>query len=83
MATLTIRNVPDELYERLKQAAERNRRSLNNEAIILLEEKLFPPQRTPEEIRSILETARKLRDLDKFHIPSNEALTAAKEEGRP
>lgn len=33
MATLTIRNVPDDLYERLKALAKRNRRSLNQEAI--------------------------------------------------
>ncbi|HMO53762.1 MAG TPA: Arc family DNA-binding protein [Tepidiformaceae bacterium] len=37
MATLTIRNVPDDLYERLKALAKRNRRSLNQEAIQRLE----------------------------------------------
>lgn len=33
MATLTLRNVPDELYAALKESAKRNRRSLNQEAI--------------------------------------------------
>jgi plasmid stability protein len=33
MATLTIRNVPDELHARLKERARRNRRSLNQEVI--------------------------------------------------
>jgi len=30
MATLTLRNVPDDLVERLKERAKRHRRSLNN-----------------------------------------------------
>lgn len=37
MATLTLKNVPDDLHRRLKERAERNRRSLNREAIHVLE----------------------------------------------
>jgi antitoxin FitA len=37
MATLTLKNVPDDLYERLKQRAARHRRSLNQEVIAVLE----------------------------------------------
>ncbi len=33
MATLTIRNVPDDLHRMLKERARRNRRSLNQEVI--------------------------------------------------
>jgi len=33
MANLTIRNIPDELHERLKERAKQNRRSLNQEVI--------------------------------------------------
>ena len=36
MATLHIRNVPPELYERLRSDAERNGRSLNAEVIVQL-----------------------------------------------
>ena len=36
MATLTLKNVPDELYQRLKAQAAAHRRSLNQEAIELL-----------------------------------------------
>jgi len=39
MATLTIRNFPDEVHERLKQQAKRNRRSLNQEVIAELLER--------------------------------------------
>lgn len=35
--TLTLKNIPDEVYERLKAAAHANRRSLNSEAIVCLE----------------------------------------------
>lgn len=36
MATLHVRNVPDSLYERLRQQAESQNRSLSAEVIILL-----------------------------------------------
>ncbi|MDX1396221.1 MAG: nucleotidyltransferase domain-containing protein [Gemmatimonadota bacterium] len=38
MATITLRNIPRELHDRLKSRAERNRRSLNSEAVLLLEQ---------------------------------------------
>ncbi len=37
MHTLTLKNVPQELVDRLKLRAKRNRRSLNQEAIACLE----------------------------------------------
>jgi len=40
--TLTLKNIPDEVYERLKSVAEANRRSLNSEAIVCLESVLLP-----------------------------------------
>lgn len=36
MATLHVRNVPDSLYESLRERARRSRRSINSEAIELL-----------------------------------------------
>jgi plasmid stability protein len=36
MRTLTLKNVPDELYEELKCRAAAHRRSLNQEAIVSL-----------------------------------------------
>lgn len=35
--TITLKNIPDEVYERLKASAEAHRRSLNSEAIVCLE----------------------------------------------
>ncbi len=37
MATLVLRNVPDDLYGRLKQAAADHRRSMAQEAIVTLQ----------------------------------------------
>ena len=44
MRTLTIKNVPDEVYESLVDRAKNNRRSLNNEALIRLENTLMELQ---------------------------------------
>ena len=40
--TLTLKNIPDDVYERLKASAEAHRRSLNSEAIVCLESVLLP-----------------------------------------
>jgi len=39
---LTLKNIPEEVYRRLKAAAEAHRRSLNSEAIVCLETALLP-----------------------------------------
>jgi plasmid stability protein len=59
MATLTLKNVPDSLYARLKLAAARNRRSLNQEAIAQLEQTLWT--RTPDENERAAEQVRAFR----------------------
>jgi antitoxin FitA len=40
MANVTIKNIPDELYEQLKQRAALHRRSINSEVIVCLEHAL-------------------------------------------
>ena len=37
MATLTLKNIPDDLHAVLKESAQRNRRSLNSEILARLE----------------------------------------------
>ena len=36
MPNLTVRNIPKDIYKRLKESARRNRRSLNNEILAVL-----------------------------------------------
>jgi hypothetical protein len=43
MVTLTLKNIPEELHEQLKESAERNRRSLNSEILIRLEAAFAAP----------------------------------------
>ena len=47
--TLTLKNIPDEVYNRVKAAAETDRRSLNSEAIVCLESVLLPGRMGPRE----------------------------------
>lgn len=57
-ATLTLKNIPDDIYLRLKASAERNRRSLNSEAIVCFEAAFMPTVRSSQER---LQRARQLR----------------------
>ncbi len=78
--TLTLKNIPDEVYERLKVAAEMHRRSLNSEAIVCLETVLVPTRIAPAER---LARARKLRPvLGKAKFRPTE-IDALKRQGRP
>lgn len=47
--TLTLKSIPDDVYERLKALAASHRRSLNSEAIVCLESVLLPGKMAPAE----------------------------------
>jgi len=79
MATVTVKNIPDELYERLKTVAEINRRSINSEIIVCIENAVTSRRVNPEEV---LENARRLRQLTEGHRISDEEFNQAKAEGR-
>ena len=44
MASLTLKGIPGELMQRLRDVAERERRSLNQQAILILERALSKPR---------------------------------------
>jgi plasmid stability protein len=50
MATLHVRNVPDELYDELRAAAERDGRSIGAEAVVLLRGALGDRARVREQL---------------------------------
>jgi plasmid stability protein len=79
MATVTVKNIPDELYERLKAIAEINRRSINSEIIVCIENAVTSRRINPDEV---LENARRLRQLTAGHRISDEEFNQAKAEGR-
>lgn len=47
--TITLKNIPDAIYDSLKQAAEAHHRSLNSEVIACLERVLLPSKAGPDE----------------------------------
>jgi plasmid stability protein len=79
MVTLTIKNIPPELYERLKIQAKNNHRSLNGEVISLIEQALSIP---PLDVKATLERTRKIRELTAHYVITNEELNRWKNEGR-
>ena len=56
--TLTLKNIPDAVYNKLKIAAQAHRRSMNSEAIVCLEAALLPTRMAATER---LARARELR----------------------
>jgi plasmid stability protein len=77
--TLTLKNIPDSVYERLKAAAELHRRSMNSEAIVCLEAVLLPSRVAPTER---LARARELRAALKPTKFLASDIDALKREGR-
>ena len=80
MANLTLKNIPDDLYERLKTAAKLHHRSINSELIRCLEI-VFKPTRIEPGDR--LARARELRSgVDAEELDTGEIASAIRE-GRP
>ena len=80
MATLTIKNIPERLRQRLRESAEQHRRSINGEAIFCLEKALVGSRVDPEEF---LARARALRARTPKVFATERDLRFAKNQGRP
>jgi hypothetical protein len=54
MASLLIKDIPHEVHAWLKREAEKNRRSMTQQAIVLFEERMrhFQPVRFPPPVRT-------------------------------
>ena len=78
--TLTLKNIPDPLYQRLKHAAALHRRSLNSEAIVCLEAQLLPAKLGTDER---LARARALRASLPAGAFTAAGISLAKQDGRP
>lgn len=80
MASFTIKNIPDELYEQLKLAAQAHHRSINSELIVCLEKVLLPAKTSTEDR---LSTARSLRERVKTPLIDPSEIDDAKRANRP
>ena len=77
--TLTLKNIPDDVYDRLRLAAEVHRRSMNSEAIICLEAALIPSKLTTTERLARARVLRSALPKGKFRARDIDAM---KREGR-
>jgi plasmid stability protein len=76
---LTLKSIPDTVYERLKASAQINHRSINSEAIARLEAQLVP---SPGQTRDNLQAIREIRSrLPKVKFDHRE-IDAIKRAGR-
>jgi len=75
----TLKNIPDEVYRRLKDSARLHRRSMNSEAIVCLETVLHPTRLGPE---TRLVRARQIRASLSGEFPAADVDTF-KKAGRP
>jgi len=69
MPSITIKNIPEDLYQQLKQQANNNRRSLNAETLWVLEKEVANQPRkqiTIETIRAARITPKKSLDDDEL-----------------
>lgn len=80
MATVTLKNVPDELYERLKATAQAHRRSINSELIHCLETVLKPRKISAEERLARLRRVRPNIDANAVDL---DEIQQAIDQGRP
>jgi len=80
MPALTIKNIPESLYQQLKNAAELHRRSINSEVIVCLEKTLAATRITPADRLSRIE---QLRSSIKTNSITPENIDEAINSGRP
>ena len=80
MATLTLKNIPDNLYNQLKEAARLHRRSINSEIIYCVERTISPHEIN---VAEHLAMARQLRAKTANYLLTDEDINNVKSEGRP
>lgn len=80
MPTITLKHIPDELYERLKESAADHRRSLNSEIIVRLEQALLSARIDPDAFLARADARRKRLALPPL---TERHLKAIKTAGRP
>ena len=88
MATMTVREVPDELHSWLKQQAEVHHRSMNKEVIALLEKLRGKPEEiaeltADERFAAMMEISRRCAALPELDPRSADEIVGYDENGIP
>jgi plasmid stability protein len=80
MPSITIKNIPEDLYERLKEAARTHRRSINSEVIVCIEKAIGSHK---VDVEAEITAARALREKASDYYLTDDDLDQFKTEGRP
>ena len=80
MVAITVKNIPEPLYARVKERAKANHRSINNELITIIEQSVMLQ---PIDLAETLERTRRIRELTAHYVITDDELTRLKNEGRP
>jgi plasmid stability protein len=64
MPTLHVRNIPDELYERIRNKAQANQRSISAEVVVLLNQILAETWRPQSEVLASIKRRRFFRPAE-------------------
>lgn len=85
MATMTLRDIPDDLHRWLKQQAQAHHRSVNKEAIAALESvrKQNPAPAIKPSVEEIMAIARRFSALPVLDARSDEEIIGYDENGIP
>ena len=78
--TITVKNIPGGLYDRLKQSAALHHRSINSEVIALIEASIGAKRKKPEDF---LTSARAIREKTGRYELKKEFIDRVKRERRP
>ena len=79
MKNVTLKNIPDRLYDRLRQAAEQHRRSINSEILACLERSVLPH---PIDVDDVISRAHEIRARAGRAVLKTEELLRARDRGR-
>ena len=80
MPTITVKNIPEDLYERLKESARAHRRSINSEVIVCIEKAIGTNK---IDVEAEIADARELREKIGDYDLTDDDLKQFKSEGRP
>ena len=76
---ITIKGIPDEVYQKLKLRADKNHRSVNSEVIMTLKNSLLSKKHDPD---ILIDRARKLKKRARGSLSIND-IQQATDQGRP
>jgi hypothetical protein len=79
MPTITVKNIPADVYDHLKRLAEANRRSINSQIIACIEQAVYSRRLDPD---TVLANARALREKASDYQISDEEYNQVKSAGR-